>query len=291
MEKIMVTGATGQLGTHVINLLVQKVDPSTISILARDPAKAEKIRQMGVNVLKGDYDDYKSLLKAFDGIDKLYFISASDLTNRDKQHENVVKAASEAKVKHVIYTGFQRKNEGSSSPIYFIAKSHLIAEKLLKSSGMAYTILNHGLYTEFLQSILGEQFSKTSTIFFPAGDGKVAFTLRSDLAAGAVAIITGEGHENKTYNFFAEKTYSFNDLAAILSKITGKKVSYISPENTEYKTELSKAGVPEIYVNLLASFAEAIKQGEFDASDSTLSKLIGRECVGVEEFLKDNFQK
>jgi NAD(P)H dehydrogenase (quinone) len=286
MKKIMVTGATGQLGTEVIKLLVQKVDPSLISVVVRDPSKAESNKKLGIVVKKGDYNDYNSLLAAFKGIDKLYFISSSDLANRDKQHENVIKAAVESKIKHVIYTGFQRKNETSSSPIAFIASAHLVTEKLLKESGMAYTILNHGLYTEFIPGVLGEQFAQSNTIFFPAGKGKVAFTLRSDLAAGAIKILTSEGHENKTYNFFAEKSYSFEDLASVLSKIKGKQVSYISPSVDEYKSTLSKAGVPEIYVNLFAGFAKAIEQGEFDAKDNTLSKMIGRDCFGIEEYLR-----
>jgi NAD(P)H dehydrogenase (quinone) len=258
--------------------------------LVRDPAKAEGIKEKGITIIKGDYNDYNSLLKAFKGIEKLYFISSSDVENREKHHENVIKAAVESKVKHVIYTGFQRKNETSTSPIAFIAKAHLTTEKLLKESGISYTILNHGLYAEFIQSILGEQFSKTATIFFPAGKGKVAFTLRSDLAAGGVEILTTKGHENKIYNFFAQKVYSFDDLAVMLSKVLGKQVSYISPEKDEYKATLLKAGVPEMYVNLFAGFAEAIKQGEFDASDNTLSKIIGRECVGVEEFLRKMYK-
>jgi NAD(P)H dehydrogenase (quinone) len=290
MGKIMVTGATGQLGTLVINLLVQKMNPENISVLVRDTAKAEGIKEKGITISKGDYNDYNSLLSAFKGIDKLYFISSSDLNDREKHHENVIKAAVESKVKHVIYTGFQRKNETATSPIAFIAKAHLTTEKLLKESGIAYTILNHGLYAEFIQNILGEQFSKSATIFFPAGKGKVAFTLRSDLAEGGVKILTTTGHENKIYDFFAERRYCFDDLVTIFSKLLGKPVSYISPEKEEYKATLLKAGVPEMYVNLFAGFAEAIKQGEFDASDNTLTKMLGRECVGVEEFFRQVYK-
>ena len=291
MEKIMLTGATGQLGTDVVNLLIKKVDPKNISALVRDISKAEKLKEKGITVFKGDYNDYDSLMNAFKGIDKLYFISGSDLTAREKQQENVVNAAIEAKVKHVIYTGFQRKNETSSSPIEFIAKAHLSTEKLLKSSGMNFTILNHGLYMEFLLGIFGEQFKKNHTIFFPAGNGKVAFTLRSDLAAGAVEILTTKGHENKVYNFFSEKNYSFSDIARILSQILGKEVSYVSPTREEYKMALSKAQMPEIYINLFGGFAEAIRQGEFDATDTILSNLLGRNCVTAEEFLKNVYQK
>jgi NAD(P)H dehydrogenase (quinone) len=291
MENILITGATGQLGNDVTNLLINRIDPKNVSILVRDPAKAEKFKSRGVKVLQGDYEDYTSLLQAFKGVDKLYFISANDLSKREAQHINVVKAAAESEVKHIIYTGFQRKNETESSPISFIAKAHLTAEKLIKQSSMAYTILNHGLYMEFILGILGDQFPKSETIYFPSDDGKVAFTLRSDLAAGAVEILTTKGHENKTYNFFSDKKYSFRDVANVLTKIINKPIAFVSPKAEDYKATMQKAGVPEMYIGLFAGFAEAIKQGEFDSTDQTLSKIIGRECVGIEEFLSGVYKK
>jgi NAD(P)H dehydrogenase (quinone) len=279
------------LGNDVTNLLIHKIDAKNVSVLVRDPAKAEKFKSKGVKILKGDYDDYNSLLQAFKGVDKLYFISASDLSKREAQHINVVKAAAETKVKHIIYTGFQRKNGTESSPISFIAKAHLTAEKLIKQSSMTYTILNHGLYMEFVLGILGDQFPNSGNIYFPAADGKVAFTLRSDLAAGTVEILTTKGHENKTYNFFSGKKCSFADVATVLSKILNKSVIHISPKAEEYKVTMQKAGVPEMYIGLFAGFAEAIKQGEFDSTDQTLSKILGRECVGIEEFLRGVYKK
>lgn len=290
MENILVTGATGQLGTEVVRLLLNKIDPKNLSVLVRDPAKAEQLKLKGVTIHKGDYTDYSSLLKAFKGVDKLYFISTNDMFNRETKQENVVKAAVEAKVKHIVYTSFQRKNETENSPITFLVKVHIYTEKLIKASGMTYTILKHGLYSDFLPVLLGNQVIEAGAIYLPAGNGKVAFTLRSDLAEGAVAILTTKGHENKTYEFVSEKLCSFNDVADALSKISGKAISYISPLQEEYKSTLLKTGVPEIYVNMFAGCSEGIKQGEFDFSDKTLSNILGKECTGIEEYLKEVYK-
>jgi NAD(P)H dehydrogenase (quinone) len=291
MEKILVTGATGQLGKEVVELLLKKIDAKNLSVFVWDPSKADSFSKAGVQVFKGDYLDYSSLTVAFSGIDKLYFISSSDLKDRVKQHENVVKAAVQAGVKHIIYTSFQRKNETSSSPIFFLAEPHIVTEQLIKKSGLTYTILKHGLYVDFVPSVLGDKVFETGSIYLPAGDGKAAFTLRSDLAAGAVAIITGKEHENKTYEFSADRTYSFAEIATVLSKVMGKEIQYISPDPQEYKDTLSKAGVPDMYITMFAGFSEAIRQGEFDYQDNTLKNMLGRDCSDLFNFFSKIYKK
>lgn len=291
MEKILVTGASGQLGKEIANLLLAKVPANNLSVLARDPAKVDDLKKKGVTIHQGDYSNYNSLVKAFSGIDKLMFVSSNDLSNRLSQHENVIKAATEAKVKHIVFTSFQRKNETSTSPIFFLTGEYLASEKLIKASGVTYTILKNGLYADFLPVLLGEKVLETGTIYLPAGNGNAAFTLRYDLAVGAVAILTGKGHENKVYEYCADTAYTFGDIADILSRVTGKSIKYISPNPDEYKKTLLGAGVPEPFVNLIAGSAEAIKQGEFEKTDNTLSQLIGRKCTDLETFLAGVYRK
>src|SRR5687768_1781638 len=112
---ILVTGATGHLGKAAAEFLLKKTAPSNIAVLARDAARVSDLVSRGVEVRKADYSDYASLLKAFKGVDKLYFVSGTDVINRQQQQANVVKAAIEAGVKHVLYTSFQRKNESGTS--------------------------------------------------------------------------------------------------------------------------------------------------------------------------------
>lgn len=120
MSKILVTGATGGLGSAVVNFLLEKTAASNIAVLVRDSAKVEALKEKGVSIVVGDYSDIDSLIAAFQGIDKLYFVSGSDIQHRLLQQENVVKAAVAAGVKHVVYTSFQRKNETATSPIAFV---------------------------------------------------------------------------------------------------------------------------------------------------------------------------
>jgi NAD(P)H dehydrogenase (quinone) len=270
----------------VLDKLLAKVPASNVKVLVRDAAKGEPFKQLGVEVAVGSYDDKTSLVTAFKDVDKLYFVSSSDIANRGQQHENVVSAAKEAKVGHVIYTSFQRKNETATSPIYFVAASHLLVERLLQESGLKYTILKHGIYTEMIPLFAGEKVLETNVIFLPAGEGKTAFALRGDLAEAGVAVLTGVGHENRSYELTGPEAVSYTDIAVKLSAVTGKTISYVAPTTEVFSAELTKAGVPAEYIGLFAGFSKAAKEGEFANVTTDLEKLIGRKGGTVGEYLE-----
>ena len=194
---LLITGATGNFGKAVIDFLLKKNIPvSGIAALARDKEKAKDLKEKRIDVRLGDYDNYESLVNAFNGVDKLLFVSGSDIVNRGKQHLNVINAAKESGVKHIIYTSFERNNESESSPIAVVAKSHIDTDKNIKASGIPYTILRNGLYVDMLPMFMGDKVLETG-IFLPAGDGKASLTSRIDLAEATANILTGSGHETK----------------------------------------------------------------------------------------------
>lgn len=286
MKKILITGATGHLGAAVVEELLLTVPAASISILVREVAKADSFAHKGVNVVPGDYNDYSSLVTAFNDVEKLYFVSGNDIEHRAAQHENVVRAAVEARVGHVVYTSFQRKTEDGSSPIAFIASAHLLTDKLLRESGLNYTLLKHALYTDVLPMFIGEQVFETGTIFLPAGEGRAAYASRSDMAKAAAVILTTTGHENKTYDIAGKQSYSFDDIAGILSELSGKTVKYVSPSAAVFQEQLTTAGVAPEAIQGASTFCQAIAEGEFDFPDGTLADLKGDEPETVKIFLK-----
>ncbi len=286
MKKIVITGATGQLGNQVLSFLLKKTDASAITAIARDTSKLSNYAELGVQVVQADYDDRESLVNAFSGNEILYFVSGNDVVKRHTQHENVVKAAIESGISHVVYTSFQRKNETESSPIAPIAGTHLQTEKWLKESGLNYTILKHALYSDVIPMFLGEGIIDRGMIYLPVSEGKAAFASRTDMAEAAANILTTDGHENKAYEISAGTSVSFGDIADSLSKISGKQISYISPTVDEFSKTLAEAGVPQDVIGFTLLFTEGIKQGEFDIPDPTLEKLLGRKPESVREYLK-----
>lgn len=287
---ILVTGATGHFGKATIDFLINKgTDAKNIYALVRDASKADDLSAKGVNLKIGDYNDYESLVSAFQGIDKLVLVSGTDLANRSAQQLNSVKAAKEAGVKHIVYTSFERKNETETSPIAFLAQSHIDTDNAIKASGLTYTILRNNLYLDVLPMFLGEKVLENG-IYFPAGEGKAAYVSRNDLAEAAANILISEGHENKEYATNNVENYSFQEVAETLSQISNKNISYFSPASEEYAEVLKNAGVPAEYIGMFVGFAEAIKQGEFNANQSDLENLLGRKPLTLAEFLKQVYQ-
>jgi NAD(P)H dehydrogenase (quinone) len=288
MKKIMITGATGPLGSAVIDSLLKKTSSERVVALARHADKAAGLAAWGIEVRIGDYDDLTSLVSAFRGIDKLYFVSGSDIAHRMPQHGNVVRAAVQAGVRQVVYTSFQRRDETPASPIAFVAKSHLQTEQLLKTSGLVYTILQHGIYTDMIPVFAGPHLLETKTLFQPAGDGRTAFAVRTDLAeAGANVLLDTTGqYDNRTLVLTGSEAVSYLDVVSSISNATGVSVVYQSPSLEEFDKVLTAAGVPAEVIHIVAAFATATEQGEFDQVSKDLETLLGRKPVTAAEFLE-----
>lgn len=285
MSTILVTGASGQLGRTVISHLLQAIPASRIIALVRDTEKVKDLSAKGVAVRTGTYDDPASLLRAFQGVDTLFFVSASDLEKRVPQHRNVVEAAKQAGVRHVVYTSFQRKNTTATSPIAFVAEAHLRTEQWLRASGMTYTFLKNSLYMDMLPMFIGDQVLQTGTVYLPAGEGKGAYLTRGDMAEIGARVLLAPGHENKEYDVTGDSSVTLADIAALIGAASGKKIQYVSPPADEFKKTLLGAGVPEMMVNIVTAFSVAIGQGEFEKTNPAVSTLLGRAPVSVAQYL------
>jgi len=287
MKKILVTGATGPLGSAVVDSLLKKTSPSSIAVLARNAEKAAGLKAKGVEIRVGDYSNYASLAAAFKDIDKLYFVSGNDVVHRMAQHENIIRATQQAGVRQVIYTSIPHGEQPETSPIYFVLSSHIRTEELLKSSGLTYTILQHNIYTDMIPVFAGEQLLETKTIYLPSGDGRTAYAVRTDLAeAGAnVLLETTDKYDNKILQLTGAEAISYADAAKSIAKATGLPITYHSPSLEEFRTTLAAAGVPSEIVGLVAGFATAIKQGELDGVSGDLEELLGRKPTTAAQFL------
>ena len=283
---ILITGATGHLGKATLKFLTAQNPQLKTAALVRDLDKAGDLAATGTELRKGDYGDYASLLQAFAGVDTLFFVSSSDIQNRDAQQANVVKAAKEAGVKHIVYTSSQRKTEDGTSPIAFIAGAHIETEKQIKASGIPYTILKNALYLDLLPGMVGETIPEGRPLALPAGKGKTAFALREDMAEASARVLAGSGHENKTYEISGTESVSFDDIAHILQGILGRPVTYTDTTPEAYTEAAGRAGVPAEASAFWVAFLAAIKQGEFDFPGTELKNLLGREPVSVKTYLQ-----
>ncbi|MGE5382376.1 MAG: SDR family oxidoreductase [Omnitrophica WOR_2 bacterium] len=274
---ILITGATGHLGEETIKFLIDKnFDPNNIIGLVRDEQKAATLTSYGVQIRNGDYDDVISLEKAFQGIDKLLFISGSDILNRDKQHYNVVDAAVTAKVNHIYYTSASRRDDNKESGIFSVIKTHIDTENYIIESGLNYTFFRNALYAEGIPDFVGPQVL-VNGIFLPAGNGKVPFATRSNMAEAIANVLLEEDHFNEALDLVNNENYSFSQIAEILTQITGKQVVYNNPSKQIFKETLQKAEIPIERIMGISAFMEGIKQGYFEKEHTDLERLLGRK--------------
>ncbi|MGF6848259.1 NAD(P)H dehydrogenase (quinone) [Chitinophaga sp. W3I9] len=284
---ILVTGATGHLGAAVIDFLLKKVPANQIAALVRDEAKASGLKEKGISIRVANYHNYPSLVPAFKGVDKILLVSSSDFNDRAGQQINVINAAKEAGVKHVIYTSVAT-NAPTTTVIPMVVDSHIATANHLKASGLTYTLLNNNLYADVLPMFLGEKVVETG-VFIPGGEGRVPYASRLDMAEAAANVLAGTGHDDKEYTIASDVTYSFADIAQLLSKLANKQVVYVDAPHDAYTAALAKAGVPPAYVGVMSGFAEAIKKNEFNLPGTELENLLGRKPASLESYLQKTF--
>jgi NAD(P)H dehydrogenase (quinone) len=285
MSKILITGATGQLGGAIINQILTQWTPESICILARNEEKAADFARRGISVRYGSYDDVSSMEKAMSGIDRVMFISSSEFANRLQQHKNVVDAAKSAGVKHIGYTGVAMANV-NSSPLKALLGDHASTEQYIKESGMGYTFFRNTLYAEVIPLFLGQAVLEQG-VFFGSGDGKVPFALREELGEAIANVLLLEEEESKVYTLTGTELISFRDVANILSEYSGSVVPYQAPGLSEYEAALKSFGLPEEIVGMSVLFSAGIRNTDFEQKEESLSVLLGRTPTPVKQFLKD----
>ena len=284
MSKLLITGATGHLGKTTIDFLLQKgVNANQIVVLVRDINKATSIIEKGVEVRIGNFDNKASLEKATLGIDKVLLISGLD-EHRLQQHKNVIDASKKSGVRHIVYTGVALKD--ASSSLNLITADHFQTEDYIVENGFTYTFLRNSLYSDAMPLFAGEK-AVDNGIFLPAGNGKVPFVLRRDLAEATATVLLDSGHENKTYNLTGSDLFSFGEIAKILTDLSGKTVSYTDADEKIFSETLQKIGVPDTAIYVLSSFSADIRIGQFEVQSNDMEKLIGRKPENLKNILKE----
>jgi NAD(P)H dehydrogenase (quinone) len=282
---ILVTGATGGLGHDTVTALLKLTSATNIAALVRDAAKATDLTALGVDVREGDYQNYASLLAAFQGIEKVLLVSTVVFTDRVHQHRQVIDAAKAVGVKHLFYTSIQRS---SDHVLPEVTESEDATMAYLKASRLTYTILKNGFYLDALPAVLGPQVPEKE-VLFPAGAGKVALVLRRDLAIANAALLTSKGHENQEYTLAGSEASTFSEVARLFSELAGRPIAYVGDEPERYIAQKLAAGFPLPYASFFAEWGTAMQHGLLAGVDNTLERLLGRPPVSLREYVKTTY--
>ena len=275
--RIAVTGANGQLGRLVIEALATRLTPGAVVALVRDPAHLSAPFPNGVEVRQGDYERPETLDTALTDVDRLLLISSNALGARVVQHRNVIRAATRAGVKRLAYTSVLRADTSSLG----LAEEHRQTEALIRTSGLAYTLLRNGWYTENYAASIPVALAH-GAFLGSAGDGRISSAARQDYAEAAARALIEDTGPQVVHELAGDGSYTLTEFAAEIARQSGKPVAYAHLSEAEFRNTLIGAGLPEPVADLLSnSDAAAAKGALFDRS-TQLSRLIGRPTTPFE---------
>jgi NAD(P)H dehydrogenase (quinone) len=280
---ILVTGATGQLGTAVVENLLEKTSANQIAAFVRDESKASALKEKGVDIRVGNYDDTASLDKAMYGIEKVLLIAGTDEENGLGQHQNVVDAAKKAGVQCIAYTSRTLKDRNTIANQLMVR--HFQTEDYIKASGLNYVLFRNVLYMDTIGLFVGERVFETG-INLPTDRGRVPFALRSEMGEAIANALLESDRSNRIYKLTASESYSFEDVAATLSDLSGKEVDYTPAEKSAFETQMKDRGTPETVVQKIVGFLTDIKNGQEEEVSPDMENLLGRKPASLKEGLK-----
>lgn len=279
---ILVTGASGHLGGHVVNALLERgVPASDIVAGVRTPDKAAPLVDLGVRVAPLNYAEPATIDAALEGVDRVLLISGSEVGTRLAGHLNVIEAAKKAGVEKFVYTSAPKV----TSADYALGAEHRATEEAIAAAGLPAVILRNNWYHEnYTQDVLGA--AESGVIAAAAGEGRVASASRRDYAEAAAVALTEDGHVGRVYELAGDVAWTYDELAAAASEVLDRDVAYVSLSAADKQAQLEQFGLPTDVAQFVVGIDLAIADGVLADTDGTLARLIGRPTTPLIEGLR-----
>ncbi|WP_433270828.1 NAD(P)H-binding protein [Micromonospora vinacea] len=280
---IVVTGATGQLGSQIVDRLLDRLSPDAVGVSVRDVDRAAGLAERGVRVRVGDFTDPATLGHAFEGADKVLVVSAAIRgPGAPAANRAAIDAARAAGAKRILYTSHQAASRDS---LFAAQPTHAAAEEHLTGLGVPFTALRNGFYASTLSLSIGTAL-ETGQLVAPA-DGPVSWTAHADLAEAAAVALTEEGLlDGVTAPLTASEMLDLEAVAAILSDITGRTVERVVTNDDQWRASAIERGMPAAAADFTLGMYRAAREGEFAVTDPTLEKVIGHRPTSVRSVLE-----
>jgi NAD(P)H dehydrogenase (quinone) len=280
--KIAISGASGQLGRQVVELVAGQAGPEQVVALTRTPDKLADLARRGVQVVAGDFARPEELAQSLNGVDRFLLISTDDLQPgvRVSRQRAAVEAARQAGVGRLVYTS---AIDPLDSPVTFL-RDHAETEQAIVESGLSYTFLRNNLYADVVVGVAPQAIA-TGELRLPVGEGAVGFVARDDCARIAAAVLTTTGHERQIYDVTGPGALTYHDVARELAAVSGKPVRYVPLSAAAFRQEMAAAGLPAGVVELLLTMYGGIAANKFNVVSSAMQELTGTAPLSLAETL------
>lgn len=298
MGKIVITGASGQYGRLATQGLIALGRAGDLILMSRSPDKLADMAALGCEVRYGDYDQPASMVAAMAGASKLLLISGTRVGARVAQHQAAVDAAVAAGVSHVVYTSFIGIDDPANPAE--VRHDHIETERLIRASGLAFTFLRDAHYADAMILMAGPGVMASGQWVSNSGLGREAMVWRDDCAACAVAVLAGEGHENRTYDITGPELQDFAEVTALMAELTGVPLEYVAVDDEAQYAIFDAMGIPrrpvdDHYVGAIpwnsddmVTFGAAIRGGFLAISSGDVERLLGRPARSVRQMIAEN---
>jgi uncharacterized protein YbjT (DUF2867 family) len=277
---ILVTGGTGTSGSEIVKQL--SAAAVKFRAMARNPARAEGLRVPGAEVVAGDFEKPETLAAALRGVEKALLLTPPEEHTVEHQ-TRFIDAAKRAGVRHLVK--FSAMLADPASPARFL-KWHGQTDRLIESSGMAWTFLRPPFFMQNLLGLAG--MVKGGTIYQPAGDARAAMVDVRDIADVAVKALTQAGHERKAYAITGPRSITYHDVAAAFTKVLGREVKYADVPPEAARQAMTGAGMAGWQADSILELFALMRAGKFDVATDVVKKVTGREPIAIEQFVRDH---
>ena len=277
---ILITGATGQVGSHVVRQL--STEGKQFRALVRSQEKAAAMDAPGAEAVIGDFSQPETLDAALIGVEKLFLLSVG-FPNQVELQGNVVEAAQRAGVRHIVKLSALGTSPDAPTSL---GRWHAQTEEQIRESGIAYTFLHPHSFMQNVMMSIGS-IKAQGAIYAPIRDGKFSAVDARDIAAVAVATLTEDGHEGKTYDITGPEAISYTDIAEKLSTAIGKTVTYVNVPPEAARQGMLDAGLPEWLVDDLSILNEIYASGQAADVSSVVAGVAKKEPITLDQFARD----
>jgi uncharacterized protein YbjT (DUF2867 family) len=276
VASLAVTGSTGRLGGRVARRLAAAGVPQRLVV--RDPARAPELP--GATVAQASYDDPEATKHALTGCDVVLMVSGVEAVDRVHQHRTFIDAARDAGVPHVVYVSFYG---AAPDATFTLARDHWATEQHIRARGLTFTFLRDNLYADFVPAMVGPD----GVVRGPAGHGRVALVAQDDIADAAVAVLRDPAaHAGRTYSLTGPEALTLTEVAAALSAVTGRAVTYETETLEEAYASRAGYDAPAWQLDAWVSTYTAIADGSLAAVTSDIPDLTGHPAATLEQVLR-----
>jgi NAD(P)H dehydrogenase (quinone) len=298
MTKILITGASGQYGRAATDRLIALGRATDLILITRTPEKLADRVEQGCDVRYGDYDKPDTLASAVQGADKMLLISGTRVGARVIQHKAAIDAAAAAGVKHILYTSFIGIDDPANPAE--VRHDHIETERLIRASGMAWTMLRDAQYADAMIIMAGPGTMVSGQWTSNTGEGRAAMVWRDDCVASAVAVLVGEGHEGQVYNITGPDLQTFGEVCAMMREITGHAITYHAVDDEAQYAMFDAMGIPRRPVDDqsvggipwnsddMVTFGQAMREGFLAVCSTDVERLTGKPARSVRQMIEEN---